>query len=85
MLPGIVCFLVGLLFELEMGIFSGIGTHLVILLYHTARPGVAVEVKQVICSHKESYWVADKQEVVYAKKSLFISEFCTIFGAPSGT
>ena len=47
LLPGFVCFIVGLFHELEMGIFSGIGVHLMIVLYHTARPGVTVEVKQV--------------------------------------
>ena len=47
LIPGFVCFLVGLFYELEMGIFFGIGIHLVIVLYHIARPGVIVQIKQV--------------------------------------
>jgi len=45
MFPGLVCFIVGLFYELEMGIFSGMGVHIAILLYHTARPGVSIVVK----------------------------------------
>ena len=48
MLPGFVCFFVGLLYELEMGIFTGVGTHLVIVLYNSARPRVRVDIKQVM-------------------------------------
>ena len=47
LLPGFVCFFVGLLYELEMGIFTGVGTHLLIVLYSSARPRVRVEIKQV--------------------------------------
>ena len=50
MLPGFVCFFVGLLYELEMGIFTGVGTHLVIVLYNSARPRVRVDIKQVTIS-----------------------------------
>ena len=46
LLPGFVCFTVGLFYELEMGIFSGIGIHILIVLYHIARPGVSVEIRQ---------------------------------------
>ena len=42
-----MCFFVGLLYELEMGIFTGVGTHLVIVLYNSARPRVRVDIKQV--------------------------------------
>ena len=45
MFPGLVCFVVGLFYELEMGIFTGMGVHIAILLYHTARPGVSIVVK----------------------------------------
>ena len=48
LLPGFVCFFVGLLYELEYGIFTGVGTHLLIVLYNSARPRVRVEIKQVI-------------------------------------
>ena len=47
LLPGFVCFFVGLLYELEMGIFTGVGTHLLIVLYNSARPRVRVDIKQV--------------------------------------
>ena len=52
MLPGFVCFFVGLLYELEMGIFTGVGTHLVIVLYNSARPRVRVDIKQVMMVKK---------------------------------
>ena len=45
LLPGFVCFIVGLFYKLEMGIFSGIGIHILIVLYHIARPGVSVEIR----------------------------------------
>ena len=48
LLPGFVCFFVGLLYELEMGIFTGVGTHLIIVLYNSARPRVRVDIKQVM-------------------------------------
>ena len=47
LLPGFICFFVGLLYELEMGIFTGVGAHLLIVLYTSARPSVSVELKQV--------------------------------------
>ena len=43
-----MCFFVGLLYELEMGIFTGVGTHLIIVLYNSARPRVRVDIKQVM-------------------------------------
>ena len=42
----------GLLYELEMGIFTGVGTHLVIVLYNSARPRVRVDIKQVMMVKK---------------------------------
>ena len=51
-----MCFFVGLLYELEMGIFTGVGTHLVIVLYNSARPRVRVDIKQVrISSYSEDF------------------------------
>lgn len=69
LLPGFVCFLVGLFFELEMGIFSGIGVHLVIVLYHTARPGVVVEVKQVPGAHQHYVSIRPDQGIVFPSVS----------------
>ena len=48
LLPGFICFFVGLLYELEMGIFTGVGAHLLIVLYTSARPSVTVQLKQVL-------------------------------------
>ena len=56
MLPGFVCFFVGLLYELEMGIFTGVGTHLVIVLYNSARPRVRVDIKQVRTSSYSEFY-----------------------------
>ena len=47
LIPGFVCFFVGLFSELDYGIFAGIGVHLAIVLYRIARPRVLVEVKAV--------------------------------------
>lgn len=69
LLPGIVCFIVGLFFELEMGIFSGIGIHLVIVLYHTARPGVVVEVKQVPGARQHYLSIRPDQGIVFPSVS----------------
>ena len=52
LLPGFVCFFVGLLYELEYGIFTGVGTHLLIVLYNSARPRVRVEIKQVTTDYQ---------------------------------
>ena len=51
-MPGFVCFFVGLLYELEYGIFTGVGTHLLIVLYNSARPRVRVEIKQVTTDYQ---------------------------------
>jgi len=69
LVPGFVCFVVGLFYELEMGIFSGIGVHLMIVLYHTARPGVVVEVKQVPGAHQHYLSVRPDQGIVFPSVS----------------
>jgi len=69
LLPGFVCFMVGLFCELEMGIFSGIGIHLVIVLYHTARPGVLVEVKQVPGARQHYLSIRPDQGIVFPSVS----------------
>ena len=51
-MPGFVCFFVGLLYELEYGIFTVVGTHLLIVLYNSARPRVRVEIKQVTTDYQ---------------------------------
>ena len=47
LIPGFVCFFVGLFSELDYGIFAGVGLHLAIVLYQIARPSVNVELKEV--------------------------------------
>ena len=47
LIPGFVCFFVGLFSELDYGIFAGVGLHLAIVLYQIARPSVSVELKEV--------------------------------------
>lgn len=69
LLPGFVCFIVGLFYELEMGIFSGIGVHLMIVLYHTARPGVTVEVKQVPGARQHFLSIRPDQGIVFPSVS----------------
>jgi len=69
LLPGFVCFLVGLFYELEMGIFSGIGVHLMIVMYHTARPGVMVEIKQVPGAHQHYLSIRPDQGIVFPSVS----------------
>ena len=45
LIPGFICFFVGLFSELDYGIFAGMGVHLAMVLYQIARPKVEVEVK----------------------------------------
>ena len=47
LIPGFVCFFVGLFSELDYGIFVGVGLHIAIVLYQIARPRVSVEMKVV--------------------------------------
>ena len=47
LIPGFVCFFVGLFSELDYGIFVGVGLHIAIVLYQIARPSVSVELKEV--------------------------------------
>ena len=65
MLPGFVCFFVGLLYELEMGIFTGVGTHLVIVLYNSARPRVRVDIKQVRASSCSQFYQRNEKLSVF--------------------
>jgi len=65
LLPGFVCFFVGLLYELEMGIFTGVGTHLLIVLYSSARPRVRVEIKQVPGVDQHYICITPDQGIVF--------------------
>jgi sodium-independent sulfate anion transporter 11 len=44
LIPGLACFLGCLFYELEMGIGLGVVIQVLMVLYHTARPGLNVEV-----------------------------------------
>ena len=48
LIPGFVCFLVCLFHELELGIAAGVAVQLLVILYHSARPPVEVDIKTVI-------------------------------------
>jgi len=67
LLPGFVSFIVGLFYELEMGIFFGMGVHIVIVLYYTARPKVEVEIRQV--SGQQYVSVTPDQAIVFPSVS----------------
>jgi len=69
LLPGFVCFFVGLLYELEMGIFTGVGTHLLIVLYNSARPRVRVEIKQVPGVDQHYICITPNQGIVFPSVS----------------
>jgi len=47
LLPGFACFFGCVFYELEIGIGLGVLVQIIMLLYHTARPGVAVEKKKI--------------------------------------
>jgi len=81
LVPGFVSFLVGLFYELEMGIFFGMGVHIIIVLYSTARPKVEVEIRQV--AGEEYLRVAPDQGIVFPSVS-FIRNLVNKAGSKHG-
>jgi sodium-independent sulfate anion transporter 11 len=65
MIPGFVCFLVGLFYELEMGIFSGTVVHLILVLYHIARPRTAIQVKKIKGTSMQYLSITPDQGLVF--------------------
>ena len=80
LLPGLACFLVGLFSELDYGIFAGVGLHLVIVLYHVARPKVRVEVRQTERSGQEFLLITPDQGIIFPSVS-FIRTLISKAGA----
>ena len=80
LLPGLACFLVGLFSELDYGIFAGVGLHLVIVLYHVARPKVRVEVQQTERSGQEFLLITPDQGIIFPSVS-FIRTLISKAGA----
>lgn len=47
LIPGLVTFVACLMLALEIGIVIGIGTNLVFILYHAARPKISMQILKV--------------------------------------
>jgi len=60
LLPGFVCFFVGLFSELDYGIFAGVGLHVAIVLYQISRPKVEVEVRETLDTTQYLYICPDQ-------------------------
>merc|ERR1719347_2266681 len=58
LIPGFVCFFVGLFSELDYGIFAGMGLHIAIVLYQISRPKVVVEVRETLTSRSQYLYIA---------------------------
>jgi len=69
LVPGIVCFIVGIFYELDKGIFAGVGVHLLIVLYSIARPTVMVEVRQVSSTGQQYLYISPDQGVIFPSVS----------------
>ena len=48
LIPGLVTFVACLMLALEIGIVIGIGTNLVFILYHAARPKISMQILKVL-------------------------------------
>lgn len=69
LIPATVCFLVCVLYELEFGILAGVVVQLIFVLYHTARPGIQVQIKQVPGTSQEYLYIAPDQGIVFPSVS----------------
>jgi len=68
LIPGLACFLGCLFYELEMGIGLGVFIQVLMVLYHTARPGLNVEVRRL--EQGSSYLsITPRQAVVFPSVS----------------
>jgi len=68
LIPGLACFLGCLFYELEMGIGLGVFIQVLMVLYHTARPGLNVEVRRL--EQGTSYLsITPRQAVVFPSVS----------------
>ena len=69
LLPGFVCFFVGLFSELTSGIFAGVGLHLILVLYQISRPKVVVEVRQTAATNTPYLYICPDQAVIFPSAS----------------
>jgi len=69
LVPGIVCFIVGIFYELDKGIFAGVGVHVLLVLYSIARPTVTVEVRQVPSTGNHYLYISPDQGVIFPSVS----------------
>jgi len=83
MLPGILCFLVGLFYELDKGIFAGVGLHVLIVLYFIARPKASVELKEVDNSSQQYLLISPDQGIIFPSVS-FIRTLISKAGIKQG-
>ena len=83
LLPGFVCFFVGLFSELDYGIFAGVGLHVAIVLYQISRPKVVVEVRQTSATSTPYLYIAPDQAVIFPSAT-FIRAVITKSGERAG-
>lgn len=83
LVPGVVCFLVGLFYELDKGIFAGVGVHVLIVLYGIARPKVTVEVKQFENSGQQYLYISPDQGIIFPSVS-YLRTFISKAGVQQG-
>jgi len=69
LVPAFLCFFVCILYELEFGILAGVAIQVVFILYHTARPGIQVQVKQVGGCGQEYLYIIPDQGIVFPSVS----------------
>jgi len=65
LIPGFICFFVGLFSELDYGIFAGMGVHLAMVLYQIARPKVEVEVKVLDRTGTDYIFISPDQGIIF--------------------
>jgi len=79
LVPGVVCFIVGMFYELDKGIFAGVGVHLLIVLYHVARPKMTIEVRKLENFPQQYLYICPDQAIIFPSVS-FIRNLITKAG-----
>jgi len=83
LVPGLVCFIVALFYELDKGIFAGVGVHILIVLYGIARPSVTVEVRQVPRTGQQYLHISPDQGIIFPSVS-YLRAFISKAGVSKG-
>ena len=60
-----MCFIVGLFYELDKGIFAGVGVHVLIVLWSIARPKVIIEVRQLDDVDCKYLYISPNQGLIF--------------------